>query len=190
MRSVGLEVVLTLGLTLIAPNWLATSDPIAAAAQARKLPELLYTCPMHPEILEGAAGTCPVCKMRLEPVRIEESVTLKNSTIGPNVTIEAGSSIEGSTIANSILGKGVKVKDAQVRGSVVGDKQKIDTVEVSKEKVVKNVYSHVVESAQYLLLGGGAGLEAIGRTQAKSVNTLRHVDPFNRGKRIDVMARR
>jgi glucose-1-phosphate thymidylyltransferase len=61
-----------------------------------------------------------------EPVRIEEGVTLKNSTIGPNVTIEAGSSIEGSTIANSILGKGVKVKDAQVKGSVVGDKQKID----------------------------------------------------------------
>jgi glucose-1-phosphate thymidylyltransferase len=53
-------------------------------------------------------------------------VTLKNSTIGPNVTIEAGSSIEGSTIANSILGKGVKVKDAQVKGSVVGDTQKID----------------------------------------------------------------
>jgi glucose-1-phosphate thymidylyltransferase len=61
-----------------------------------------------------------------EPVRIEEGVTLKNSTIGPNVTIEAGSSIEGSTIANSILGKGVKVKDAQVKGSVVGDTQKID----------------------------------------------------------------
>ena len=59
-------------------------------------------------------------------MRIEEGVTLKNSTIGPNVTIEAGSSVEGSTIANSILGKGVKVKDAQVKGSLVGDKQKID----------------------------------------------------------------
>jgi glucose-1-phosphate thymidylyltransferase len=61
-----------------------------------------------------------------EPVRIEEGVTLKNSTIGPNVTIEAGSSIEGSTIANSILGKGVKVKDAKVRGSLIGDKQRIE----------------------------------------------------------------
>ncbi|HKA58819.1 MAG TPA: sugar phosphate nucleotidyltransferase [Gemmatimonadales bacterium] len=61
-----------------------------------------------------------------EPVRVEEGVTLKNSTIGPNVTIEAGSSIEGSTIANSILGKGVKVKDAKVRGSLIGDKQTIE----------------------------------------------------------------
>jgi glucose-1-phosphate thymidylyltransferase len=61
-----------------------------------------------------------------DPVRIEEDVTLENSTIGPNVTIEAGSKIVGSNISNSIVGKGVQVKDAKVRGSVVGDKQKID----------------------------------------------------------------
>ena len=61
-----------------------------------------------------------------EPVRIEDGVTLKNSTIGPNVTIETGSVIDGSTIANSILGRGVQVKNAKVKGSVIGDKQKID----------------------------------------------------------------
>jgi glucose-1-phosphate thymidylyltransferase len=61
-----------------------------------------------------------------EPVRIEDGVTLKNSTIGPNVTIEAGSAIEGSTIANSIVGRGVQMKDAKVKGSVIGDKQKIE----------------------------------------------------------------
>ena len=62
-----------------------------------------------------------------EPVRIEDGVTLKNSTIGPNVTIEGGGSvIEGSTIANSILGRGVRVQNAKVKGSVIGDKQTID----------------------------------------------------------------
>ena len=61
-----------------------------------------------------------------EPVRIEDGVTLENSTIGPNVTIEAGSTIAGSKISNSILGKGVQVSGAKVQGSVVGDKQKID----------------------------------------------------------------
>jgi glucose-1-phosphate thymidylyltransferase len=65
-----------------------------------------------------------------EPVRIEDGVTLKNSTIGPNVTIEAGSAIEGSAIANSILGRGVQVKNAKVKGSVIGDKQKIEGREV------------------------------------------------------------
>jgi glucose-1-phosphate thymidylyltransferase len=61
-----------------------------------------------------------------EPVRIEDGVTLKDSTIGPNVTVEAGSTIVGSTVSNSILGKGVQVKNATVTGSVIGDKQVID----------------------------------------------------------------
>jgi len=61
-----------------------------------------------------------------DPVYIEDGVTLKDATIGPNVAVEAGSSIVGSTVVNSILGKGVQVKNAQVEGSVIGDKQVID----------------------------------------------------------------
>ncbi|HYT64668.1 MAG TPA: sugar phosphate nucleotidyltransferase [Gemmatimonadales bacterium] len=61
-----------------------------------------------------------------DPVYIEDGVTLKDSTIGPNVALEAGSTVEGSTIANSILGEGVKVKNATVQGSVIGDKQVIE----------------------------------------------------------------
>jgi hypothetical protein len=41
------------------------------APPPQALPELLYTCPMHADVLEDAAGTCPICKMKLEPVRIE-----------------------------------------------------------------------------------------------------------------------
>jgi len=65
-----------------------------------------------------------------DPVYIEDGVTLKDATIGPNVAVEAGSSIVGSTVANSILGRGVQVKSAKVEGSVIGDKQVIDGREV------------------------------------------------------------
>ena len=65
-----------------------------------------------------------------DPVYIEDGVILKDSTIGPNVSLEAGSTVEGSTIANSILGKGVKVKKAKVQGSVIGDQQVIDGKEM------------------------------------------------------------
>jgi glucose-1-phosphate thymidylyltransferase len=61
-----------------------------------------------------------------EPVYIEDGVTLENATIGPNAAIETGSTIVGSTIANSILGKGVRVKNAKVLGSVIGDNQVIE----------------------------------------------------------------
>ncbi len=34
--------------------------------------ETLYTCPMHPQIVQDRPGDCPICGMRLVPVRKEE----------------------------------------------------------------------------------------------------------------------
>jgi glucose-1-phosphate thymidylyltransferase len=65
-----------------------------------------------------------------DPVYIEDGVTLEDATIGPNVAVESGSRIVGSTVANSILGRGVQLKKAAVRGSVIGDKQVIEGKEV------------------------------------------------------------
>ena len=35
---------------------------------AKAAPGAIYTCPMHPEIRQLGAGTCPICGMALEPV--------------------------------------------------------------------------------------------------------------------------
>src|SRR3954466_2366895 len=47
-----------------------------------------------------------------DPVYIEDDVTLSNSTIGPNVSIGAGSRIDGSTLSHTIVGKKATVKGA------------------------------------------------------------------------------
>jgi len=39
-------------------------EPVIAAAPATKTE---YTCPMHPEIVRGEPGSCPICGMALEP---------------------------------------------------------------------------------------------------------------------------
>ena len=57
---------------------------------------------------------------------IEPGVVIEGSTIGPNVTIEAGSEVRGSTIASSILGRNVRVVNATVRDSLVGDGQAVE----------------------------------------------------------------
>lgn len=57
------------------------------------------------------------------PVRIEPGVRLTDATIGPNVTIESGSSIAGSRIRDSILGRNVQVSESEIAGSVIGDDQ-------------------------------------------------------------------
>jgi glucose-1-phosphate thymidylyltransferase len=92
-----------------------------------KVDTLLET---NQHLLEHGRGKRPANAPRgvqiKEPVYIEDGVTLKDATVGPNVSVEAGSSIVGSTIANSILGRGVQVINATVKGSVVGDQQVIE----------------------------------------------------------------
>ena len=50
----------------------ASLAPVQVHVHAQaKLPPLQYTCPMHPEILEDKPGSCRLCKMPLEPTRID-----------------------------------------------------------------------------------------------------------------------
>jgi P-type Cu+ transporter len=43
--------------------------PTTHVPQHISAPALLYTCPMHPEIRQDYAGSCPLCGMALEPVQ-------------------------------------------------------------------------------------------------------------------------
>ena len=47
------------------------ADHAHAVQAPRQLPPLQYTCPMHPEVLEDKPGSCHICKMPLEPTRID-----------------------------------------------------------------------------------------------------------------------
>ena len=67
----------------------------------------------------------PRCKI-VPPVYIEDGVTMSDATVGPNVSIEAGSVVSDSTIANSILGRNVRVVRATVKDSLVGDDQTVE----------------------------------------------------------------
>lgn len=47
---------------------LATTTPQAQpSAQAPANDAVVYTCPMHPEIIRNAPGNCPICGMKLVP---------------------------------------------------------------------------------------------------------------------------
>jgi len=59
-------------------------------------------------------------------VYVEDGVRLADCTIGPNVSLGQGSSVTGSTVANSILGDNVRIQGATVEDSLVGDDQVIE----------------------------------------------------------------
>jgi glucose-1-phosphate thymidylyltransferase len=101
--------------------------PVAGWYDCGKVDTLLET---NRHLLEHGrarmpSGPRPRCTI-VPPVYIEDGVSINDATIGPNVSIEAGSVVAESTITNSILGRNVRVVRGTVKDSVVGDDQKIE----------------------------------------------------------------
>ncbi len=58
----------------------------------------------------------------IEPVLIEDGVSIAQSTIGPNVTIERGTTIVESTIAHALLGRDCRITDSALTHSMLGNR--------------------------------------------------------------------
>ena len=56
-----------------------------------------------------------------DPVYIEDGVTIERSTIGPNVSVEQGTRIVDSTLANAIVGRGSTLNQVRLEGAVIGN---------------------------------------------------------------------
>ena len=48
---------------------------VHAQDTARDLPPLIYVCPMHSDVTSHEKGECPICKMTLEPMRLDSVYT-------------------------------------------------------------------------------------------------------------------
>jgi glucose-1-phosphate thymidylyltransferase len=64
----------------------------------------------------------------IEPVYIEDGVTIVNSTVGPNVSIGAGSSIQNSTVSNTIIGNSARLDACTISHGMIGDFAVLDGV--------------------------------------------------------------
>jgi glucose-1-phosphate thymidylyltransferase len=57
----------------------------------------------------------------IEPVLIEDDVVIERSTVGPFVTIEAGTVILDSVVTDAIVGSGCRIERCQLDGALLGD---------------------------------------------------------------------
>jgi glucose-1-phosphate thymidylyltransferase len=64
----------------------------------------------------------------IDPVYIEDNVTLKKSKIGPNVSIGAGSVLDGAEVSHSIVGSNAKITKSVLKNSLVGDDTVVEGV--------------------------------------------------------------
>ncbi len=75
--------------------------------------DVLYTCPMHPEIVQRGPGTCPICGMALEPLAAglheEDDSELRSMQkrfwVGlalslPLLAVSMGAMVQGSSLRN------------------------------------------------------------------------------------------
>ncbi len=79
----------------------------------------------------------------IDPVYIEDDVKLKGSKIGPNVSIGAGSVIEGAEISHSIVGVKAQIRKSVLKNSLVGDEAVVEGV---KGEVTVSDHSEVRSS--------------------------------------------
>jgi len=65
--------------------------------------------------------TVPAGVTIVDPVYVEDDVVLSASTIGPNVSLGAGTRVEGSTLSDTIVGGGSTVTGSTLSKSIIGD---------------------------------------------------------------------
>lgn len=57
----------------------------------------------------------------VEPVYIEDGVTIEHATVGPNVSIGTGSTVRGSVVRNAVIGSRTAIIDSQLHDTFLGD---------------------------------------------------------------------
>jgi glucose-1-phosphate thymidylyltransferase len=67
----------------------------------------------------------------IEPVYIEDGVKIERSVVGPNVSIEAGTVITDSAVANTIVGRDSRLSDVRLNGGMLGNRVVLDHFEGS-----------------------------------------------------------
>jgi len=73
-------------------------------------------------------ASVPAGSKIIDPVYIEEGVTLTNATVGPNVSIHAGAVVERSTLRDTIVGSKSTITECVLSGSLIGEEVVLEGV--------------------------------------------------------------
>ena len=64
----------------------------------------------------------------IDPVYVEAGAKIVNSTIGPNVSIGAGTTIENSTVSHAVVGTKTRIAASTITNSLIGDEVQLEGV--------------------------------------------------------------
>lgn len=122
-----------------------------------------YTCPMHPQIVQSAPGTCPICSMDLVPVvktgeKATEIMLSESQMQLANVMVQpvSSGSIGNSTVLNARLAPNEQLTDvisSRVAGRIERLYVKETGQQIRKGQVLYEMYSEplLTQQQEYLL---------------------------------------
>ena len=138
--------VLLVALTPI-EDWLTTSAG-TSVVNDRTATERIWTCPMHPQIVEDQPGTCPICGMDLVRVEADEAAGDMDET-PTGAELGAVVRIDPAVVQNmNVTTERVELRDIRRRIRTVGyleyDQDSMVTVTTKYPGFVEKVYVNYV----------------------------------------------
>jgi len=146
-------IVLAIAILATGAYLLVSYIPIGHKDHAAEQKEL-YTCPMHPQIIQDHPGDCPICGMKLVPLKKEqkqkEAKIMYRSTMNPKeVSDKPGKDSMGMEMVPFNAAAEDEIKTPSGLAPVTVSKEKRDMIGLSLEKVkIKNIQKELRTSTR------------------------------------------
>ena len=151
--------------------WRGRHSPAEDGGREDAAPGQLWTCGMHPQVIQDRPGICPICRMKLTPVGASGSAG-EGITIDPTVVENMGIRVE--PVAEGTLRRTVRapgyLREAEptqrdvalkVGGWVKRLHADTEGMHISKGSVLFEIYSPELFAAQAELIAARKTLEGL-----------------------------